>query len=192
MSRAGRSDDSEFEVAGAIRHTTCSHLRQSSRKGVVMTIRLQQPGADLFTSGAHMLVNPVNTQGVMGAGLARAFKARFPAMFDEYRRRCLLGEVRIGRIDVHHVMDPNTGNSIVIANLPTKQYWRNPSRPEWVTRSVQALPDAIADAGSTSVAIPPLGCGLGGLSWHEIYPQIERAMAPTAERGVDVLVYPPA
>lgn len=154
-----------------------------------MPIIIQPRGADLFESGADILVNTVNTQGVMGAGIALQFKQRFPGMFTAYRTRCRAGLVTVGSIDVHFLTEDRR---IIIANFPTKQHWRNPSQLEWIQSGLEDLSRLVDRTGSRSIAIPPLGCGLGGLEWPVVSDQIIQSMTPAAESGVDVFLYPPA
>ncbi|MFK4087257.1 macro domain-containing protein [Kribbella sp. NPDC020789] len=155
-----------------------------------MPIIFQDPESDLFDSSAEILVNPVNTHGVMGAGLARQFKQRYPSMFAAYRDRCRLGLVRVGDIDVH-VVEGGSSPRVIVANFPTKQHWRDPSRLQWIESGLVALHRVIVESGAVSVAVPPLGCGLGGLDWGDVSSRIVRSMAPVAEAGVEVLLYPP-
>ena len=156
-----------------------------------MPIIFQDPGTDLFSSGAEILVNPVNTRGVMGAGLARQFKQRYPSMFAAYRDRCQLGLVRIGAIDVH-VVEEASSSRVIIANFPTKQHWRDPSKLPWIESGLVALRRVIAESGARSVAVPPLGCGLGGLDWSDVSSRIVQSMTRAVEDDVEVLLYPPA
>lgn len=156
-----------------------------------MPIIFQAPGTDLFASGAQILVNAVNTRGVMGAGLARQFKQRYPTMFAVYRDRCQLGLVRIGAIDVH-VVESESSSRVIIANFPTKHDWRDPSKVQWIDSGLVALRRVIVETEARSIAVPPLGCGLGGLDWSEVSDRIVRSLTSVAEAGVDVLVYPPA
>lgn len=156
-----------------------------------MPIIFQAPGTDLFASGAQILVNAVNTRGVMGAGLARQFKQRYPTMFAVYRDRCQLGLVRIGAIDVH-VVESESSSRVIIANFPTKEHWRDPSKLQWIESGLVALRQVIVETEARSIAVPPLGCGLGGLDWSEVSDRIVRSLTSVAEAGVDVLVHPPA
>jgi O-acetyl-ADP-ribose deacetylase (regulator of RNase III) len=156
-----------------------------------MPIIFQAPGTDLFVSGAQILVNPVNTRGVMGAGLARQFMQRYPSMFAAYRDRCQLGLVGIGAIDTH-VVEDGSSSRLIIANFPTKEHWRDPSRLQWIESGLVALRRVIVESGARSVAVPPLGCGLGGLDWSDVSGRIVQSMTPVAEDDVDVLLYPPA
>jgi O-acetyl-ADP-ribose deacetylase (regulator of RNase III) len=156
-----------------------------------MPIIFQDPGKDLFGSGAEILVNAVNTRGVMGAGLARQFKQRYPSMFASYRDRCQLGLVQIGAIDVH-VLEDESSSRVIIANFPTKEHWRDPSKLQWIESGLVALRRVIVESGARSIAVPPLGCGLGGLDWSDVSSRIVQSMTPAAEADIDVLLYPPA
>ncbi|MGC4939352.1 macro domain-containing protein [Kribbella sp. DT2] len=155
-----------------------------------MPIIFQDPGTDLFDSSAEILVNPVNTRGVMGAGLAQQFKQRYPSMFAAYSDRCRLGLVHVGDIDVH-VVEGGLPTRVIIANFPTKQHWRDPSKLQWIESGLAALRRMIEESEASSVAVPPLGCGLGGLVWGEVSSRIVQSMGPVAEAGVQVLLYPP-
>jgi O-acetyl-ADP-ribose deacetylase (regulator of RNase III) len=117
---------------------------------------------DLFESGCQALVNPVNCVGVMGGGLALEFKTRFPQMFVEYKLACRDGNLRPGTLHVW-----KDGGPYVI-NFPTKDDWRNPSKMEYVCEGLEALDAVLRDRDIRSVAIPALGCGLGGLPWDEV------------------------
>ncbi|QNE18119.1 macro domain-containing protein [Kribbella qitaiheensis] len=156
-----------------------------------MPIIFQSPGTDLFHSGAQILVNPVNTRGVMGAGLARQFKRHYPGMFAAYRDRCRAGLVQIGAIDVHVIQD-GLPSRVIIANFPTKEHWRHASQLQWIELGLVALRQMIIESHARSIAVPPLGCGLGGLDWDEVSSRIVQSMIPVAEIGIDVLLYPPA
>lgn len=143
---------------------------------------------DLFTSGAEALVNPVNTVGVMGGGLAWAFKSRFPVMEREYRKQCRRGELTVGTMHVWRNSDPN-GSPRWIINFPTKADWRDPSRIEYITSGLSDLVRVIREHQVSSVAIPALGCGLGGLEWAAVEPLIQQAFEVET---VDVLLFAPA
>lgn len=157
-----------------------------------MSITMQPAGADLFASGADVLVNPVNTVGVMGAGLALQFKRRYPMMYSAYRDRCQRRLIRAGAVDLHTVCDVATGaRPLFIANVATKRHWRDPSRPEWVVQGLRELSDVVTQSQAQSVALPPLGCGLGGLAWDAVHSLITTLMAPVSRAGTEVLLYPP-
>lgn len=150
-----------------------------------MTIRYVE--GNILDDDAECLVNPVNCVGVMGAGLARQFKERFPDNFRIYRDGCRSGDVRVGHVFGVCLSIRGHGS---IANLPTKDHWRDPSRIEWVRLGVDDLARYVRRNGIRSVAIPQLGCGLGGLDWADVRPLIEAAFADVP--WVDVRVYGPA
>ena len=142
---------------------------------------------NLFDSHADALVNPVNTEGVMSKGLALQFKLAFPESFAVYRRACRRGEVQPGRMLVFATGAASPPRFII--NFPTKRHWREPSRMEDIEAGLEALAEEIKARGIRSVAIPALGCGLGGLAWGEVRPRIERALAHLEE--VDIRLYVP-
>jgi len=118
---------------------------------------------NLFESRAEALVNPVNCVGVMGKGLALEFKKRFPAMFEDYARRCERRQVRLG--EPYPFRD---ASGILIVNFPTKDHWRSPSRLADIERGLDHFVEHYREWAFKSVAFPQLGCGNGGLSWEEV------------------------
>ena len=132
-------------------------------------------------------MNPVNAAGVMGAGLALAFKERFPNNFFAYRTACELGRVRVGTV---HIAD--LGDALpVIINFPTKHHWRDEgSDLSSIRTGLDSLVAEVKKRNLRSVAIPALGCGLGGLEWGNVLPLIERAAGDLPD--VRVIVFPPA
>lgn len=141
---------------------------------------------DLLGADVDALVNAVNTVGVMGKGIALAFKNRFPANFQAYAAACQRVEVVTGRMfvtETQALLGPRW-----IVNFPTKQHWRDPSRLEWVQTGLQDLRRFLLAESVPSVALPALGAGLGGLSWPAVRAEIETALA---DLPVDVRVYEP-
>jgi O-acetyl-ADP-ribose deacetylase (regulator of RNase III)/uncharacterized protein YwgA len=138
---------------------------------------------DLFASEAQTLVNTVNCVGVMGKGVALEFKKRFPRMARDYVDRCDRSEVRLG--EPYLYLD-ETGARIV--NFPTKGHWRSPSRLADVERGLDHLAAHVDEWGVTSLALPPLGCGNGGLEWSEVGPLI---YAKLQELPINIEVYAP-
>lgn len=134
------------------------------------------------------LVNTVNTAGVMGRGIALQFKQAHPAMFRVYEAACKAGEVRLGKMFVFDLGGLNGGPHWII-NFPTKGHWRADSRIEDIESGLQNLVATIRRLGIRSIAIPPLGCGNGGLNWNDVRPRIEAAFAAVPD--VRVLLYPP-
>lgn len=143
---------------------------------------------NLLTAEAEALVNTVNCVGFMGKGIALQFKQAFPANFKAYQAACAAGEVVPGRMLTHD----NGGlvNPRWIINFPTKRHWRGKSRLEDVTAGLTALIADVKRLGIRSIAVPPLGCGLGGLNWAVVRPMIEKAFDVLPD--VRVLLFEPA
>jgi O-acetyl-ADP-ribose deacetylase (regulator of RNase III)/uncharacterized protein YwgA len=123
---------------------------------------------DLFDSGAQCLVNTVNTVGVMGKGIALQFKKRFPRMFADYKARCDRGEVRLGEPYLYRELFDTPW----VINFPTKDHWRSQSKLSDIEAGLEYLEAHIADWGVESLAVPPLGCGEGGLEWRVVGPKL--------------------
>ena len=143
---------------------------------------------NIFDSQAQVLVNTVNCVGVMGAGLALQFKKRYPDNFTAYRMACLNGEVRPGHSFLFITEPPGTTRLIV--NFPTKRHWRDQSRIEDIEEGLKDLRKVIQDLHLRSIAIPPLGAGLGGLDWAQVKPLIQSNLEDLEE--VEITVYEPA
>lgn len=142
---------------------------------------------NLLDADVEAVVNTVNTVGVMGKGIALMFKERFPANYQAYAAACKTGDVEIGTMFVSPSNELSGPRWII--NFPTKKHWRQPTRLEWVRDGLDALKDVIQEKHIRSIAIPPLGCGNGGLNWAEVRPLIESALGDLKE--VDILVYEP-
>jgi len=138
---------------------------------------------DLFTSQAQVIVNTVNCVGVMGKGVAQEFKKRYPAMFKDYASRCEAKRVRIGE---PYLYRESAGT--LILNFPTKRHWRSPSLIADIEAGLDYLVDHVQEWGIHSIALPPLGCGNGGLSWEEVGPLIYRRLGSLP---IDVELYAP-
>jgi O-acetyl-ADP-ribose deacetylase (regulator of RNase III) len=143
---------------------------------------------NILEADAEALVNTVNCVGVMGKGIALQFKQAFPANFTAYEKACRAGEVQPGRMFV--TSTDRLVNPRYIINFPTKRHWRGASRIEDIEQGLAALVHEIRSRGIRSVAIPPLGCGNGGLEWGRVRPLIEQALANITT--VHVLLYEPA
>ena len=148
-------------------------------------IKLTQ--GNLLRSDAEALVNTVNCVGYMGKGIALQFKKAFPDNFTAYHKACKLGQVVPGQMFAHESGDMYDRK--IIINFPTKRHWRNNSRMEDIESGLIALVEEVKKREIKSIAIPPLGCGLGGLSWSEVKPKIEAAFASLPD--VEVQVYEP-
>ncbi len=142
---------------------------------------------NLLEAEAEALVNTVNTVGVMGKGIALMFKQRFCKNMQEYAKACKAKEVQTGKMFVTQtgeLMGPKW-----VVNFPTKQHWRSPSKLEWIVDGLADLKIFIQSNHITSIAIPPLGAGNGGLDWAVVRKQIDEALADL--ENVDILVYEP-
>lgn len=121
------------------------------------------------------LVNTVNCIGIMGKGIALQFKLAFPDNFNLYKKACDLGEVQIGKMFVSHTQDMFGPKYII--NFPTKKHWKEKSKYEYIEKGMDDLIHVIEDLNIKSIAIPPLGCGAGGLEWEKVRSIIEKKLA---------------
>lgn len=143
---------------------------------------------NLLEAPAEALVNTVNCIGYMGKGIALQFKQAFPANFKIYEAACHAGDMVPGKMLIHD----NGGlvNPRYIVNFPTKRHWKGKSRIEDVESGLKTLVEDVQRLGIRSIAVPPLGCGLGGLEWRVVRPLIEQAFASLPD--VQVLLFEPA
>lgn len=130
------------------------------------------------------IVNPVNTVGVMGKGLALAFKQKYPDNFKLYQIACENNEVQVGQL---FVTEHQFGQFII--NFPTKQHWRGKSQLGWITQGLLELKKFIIENQIQSIAIPALGSGLGGLDWTLVKNEIDKSLQDLTE--VKILVFEP-
>jgi O-acetyl-ADP-ribose deacetylase (regulator of RNase III) len=135
---------------------------------------------DILAADTEALVNTVNCVGIMGRGIAPQFKNAFPENFKQYQAACAREEVQPGRMFVFKT-DALTNPKYII-NFPTKRHWRGKSRIEDIEAGLKALVNEIRVRGIRSIAIPPLGSGLGGLNWADVRARIIEAL-----RGLDDL-----
>ncbi len=142
---------------------------------------------NLLEENAQALVNAVNCVGVMGKGIALQFKQAFPENFQQYNKACDAKEVQPGQMFT--VPTGKLFNPKYIINFPTKRHWREKSKIEYVQTGLKALVAEVQQLGITSIAIPALGCGNGGLDWVEVKPLIESAFAELP--GVKTIVFEP-
>ena len=149
-----------------------------------MTKITYYPDGDIFGAPTQAIVNPVNCVGVMGAGLAKQFAAQFPTMNKAYREACSSKTLRPGKVFTYPV---GVNNQFVI-NVPTKIHWNDDSTLDLITKSLRALAWEMHNKNITSVAIPKLGCGLGGLNWEDVRDIIEQTFE-NAPSSLSVIVY---
>ena len=139
---------------------------------------------DMFEMPVDIRVNTVNCVGVMGAGVALAFKTRYPAMFREYKKACDAGDVKPGSLNVWHTLTE------WVINFPTKRHWRENSKYEDIEDGLKALRTYLDSIGrSVRVALPALGCGHGGLDWSRVSRLIERYLSAVE---AEIFVFEPA
>jgi O-acetyl-ADP-ribose deacetylase (regulator of RNase III) len=148
---------------------------------------IEDARGNLLQADVEALVNTVNTVGYMGKGIALQFKQAFPQNFAAYAQAVRTGEVRAGQMLV--VPTGFVTNPRYIINFPTKRHWRERSRLEDIDSGLTALVGEIRRQGIRSIAIPPLGCGNGGLDWSVVKPRILKALGDLPE--VRVLLYGP-
>lgn len=143
---------------------------------------------DILHARTEALVNTVNCVGIMGRGIALQFRKEFPENYKTYRAACDRKELRVGQMlvfDLNRFENPR-----FVINFPTKRHWKGRSKIEDIRAGLESLVREVRQRRISSLAIPPLGCGLGGLDWNEVRPLIETAFLALPE--VRVLVYEPA
>jgi len=148
---------------------------------------IKRTQGDILNAEAEALVNTVNRVGVMGRGIALQFRKAYPENFKAYAAACKAEEVQPGKMFVYELN--RIVNPRFIINFPTKRHWRNKSRIEDIQTGLADLIDVVQQQQIGSIAIPPLGCGLGGLKWEEVRPLIIDAFQPLPT--VEVLLYEP-
>ncbi len=148
---------------------------------------LQCTEGNLLEADAEALVNTINCVGYMGKGIALQFKQHFPENFKVYKKACKAGKIRPGQVFIYEV--GFFQNPKYIVNFPTKRHWRDKSRLEDIELGLKSLVKEIKRLRIKSIAIPPLGCGLGGLDWKEVKSLITRAFAELDE--VHILLFEP-
>lgn len=146
---------------------------------------LKLMSGDMLKVDVEALVNPVNCVGVMGKGLALQFRTAFPENFKAYKIACDAGLVEIGRMFTYCPSDPCSPRFII--NFPTKYHWKNNSKIQYIKLGLNDLVKVVLKEQIRSIAIPQLGCGLGGLDWKEVCPIIIEACESMP--NVDVLLF---
>ena len=148
---------------------------------------IQLSSGNLFEAQTEALVNTVNCVGVMGKGIALQFKQAFPENFKDYAQACNKGKVRIGKMFVYRT--DSMFHPKYIINFPTKRHWKVTSRLEDIELGLKDLVKILKDLNIKSIAVPPLGSGLGGLNWEEVKGQIIDAFDDIP--GVEIILYEP-
>ena len=143
---------------------------------------IQLMKGNIFETQAQAVVNPVNCVGVMGAGLALRFKQFYPEMFAEYQQKCITQSLQPGKLHIWKMPDQDR----YIINFPTKMHWKDPSKINYINSGVSSLIILLNQKSIHSVAIPALGCGLGGLEWEPVRDAI---IAQFQQRAPDLHVF---
>jgi len=138
---------------------------------------------NIFDSSADVLVNTINCVGVMGKGIVKIFKGNYPLMFEEYKKKCELKQIKTGALYPYY-----EDGKVRILNFPTKEHWRSPSKLEYITNGLDWLIDNYKRLGIKSIAFPPLGCGNGGLDWATVGPIMFEKLN---DLPIDIEVYAP-
>ena len=135
---------------------------------------------NLLDDKANYLVNTVNCVGAMGKGIAKQFKTKYPDMYKEYKKECSAGNIDIGKPYIWKHED--LFEPVTIINLPTKIHWENDSTYIYVQKGLNWLVEYFKDKPNETVALPPLGCGNGGLVWGRVKNMIEDSLMPLETR----------
>lgn len=168
---------------------------------------IERATGDIFAQGVEALVNTVNCKGVMGRGIALEFKKRYPKNFQAYQEACTRDEVQPGKMFVFE-LEPTCRQPALssmtddrdteqppkpryIINFPTKRHWRAKSLMEDIDSGLDALRQEIVDRDIKSIAIPPLGCGLGGLQWDDVRPRIAEMLDKISDGDIDAVILEP-
>jgi O-acetyl-ADP-ribose deacetylase (regulator of RNase III) len=148
---------------------------------------IERGEGNLLNADVEALVNAVNCMGVMGKGIALQFKMAFPENFEQYKQVCAAGNVHLGEVLV--IPTGRKDRPAYIMNFPTKYHWRDRSSLDSIETGLRSLINAVKRLRVNSIAVPALGCGLGGLDWSDVRPLIEEAFAQVP--AVRVLLFEP-
>jgi O-acetyl-ADP-ribose deacetylase (regulator of RNase III) len=142
---------------------------------------------NILESNTEVIINPVNTVGIMGKGLALEFKQKFPYNYKLYKEACKNETIDIGKLLL--VDESHLENKKFIINFPTKKHWRNPSKIEYIEEGLKDLIHIIEKNNFESIAIPALGCGLGGLKWEHVRLLLEKYLGNNQK--TEIIIFEP-
>ena len=145
----------------------------------------EDPPSSLVDFFCEVIANPINCVGVMGGGLALAFKKKYPEHFETYKKMCQNGEIKVGEL---YVVDGDEKHKVLL--FPTKIHWKNPSLMEYVESGLEYLVKNYDKMGIKSIAIPALGCGLGGMKWEDVKEKIISILSEIDDK-VEIEIYEP-
>ena len=142
-------------------------------------MKLELKHNDLLKQQADAIINTVNCVGIMGKGIALQFKKAFPENYKAYAKACKNNEVKIGKMFVYQsgFLDSNIHSKYII-NFPTKEHWRGNSKIEYIEEGLDDLYNVIQNLNIKTLAMPPLGCGNGGLNWSDVKKLIINKLSP--------------
>lgn len=149
-----------------------------------MILLVEYTKGNMFESDADCLINTVNCEGYMGKGIAYQFKRQFPENNREYEKVCKAGKLKVGQLLSY------VENNVTIINFPTKDKWRAPSRMEYIENGMDALIELIPRLDVHKIAMPPLGCGNGGLEWSEVKKVVEKKIELLSDKYTFVIYEP--
>lgn len=141
---------------------------------------------NIFKEEVEAIVNAVNCVGVMGRGIALQFKRAFPTNFKEYAVLCKQKEIQPGCMFIFELDDRDDSLKYIV-NFPTKRHWKDKSRIEDIELGLNSLAEEIRIRDIKSIAIPPLGCGLGGLLWPDVRSCMEDKLKDFVETRIVIL-----
>ncbi|WP_291722272.1 macro domain-containing protein [Bernardetia sp.] len=142
---------------------------------------------NILESNAEVIINPVNMVGVMGKGLALQFKQKFPYNYKVYKEACQNKTIDVGKLLL--VDESSLERKKFIINFPTKKHWRSASKIEYVEEGLKDLVKIINENNFGSIAIPALGCGLGGLDWEDVKLLLEKYLKEL--ENIEIIVFEP-
>lgn len=141
---------------------------------------------DILQANTEAVVNPCNTVGVYGAGLSKALSEKWSWWSSEYKEACRAGAVDIGKLFVTRPPEDKQEDPAIV-HFPTKDHWRDPSQIQYIEKGLEYFADHYQEWGIKSIAMPKLGCGLGGLRWGLVRLHIEEALSEMD--GIEIVVY---
>lgn len=141
---------------------------------------------DILKANTDAVINPCNTQGVYGAGLSKAMSQKWSWWTQDYKDACRNGEIAIGRLHLSHP-PANHLNDPVVIHFPTKDHWKDKSELSYIADGLNDFAERYKEWSITSIAIPKLGCGLGGLRWGRVKMYMEQALSDLS--GIKVVIY---
>lgn len=140
------------------------------------SVGLTMRRGNLFETNCDTLVVTVNTVGVMGKGLALEARRRYRGLLPAYRRMCAAGDLVVGTPVLWRASARKDAGAGKVVLFPTKAHWRDPSRLSWIADGLRYLADHLVEWDIASIAVPPLGCGEGGLDWKDVFPLLTRVL----------------